>query len=53
MWPHTSVSLPSYLYANKDRMNRAVAHLSYDRLNYVGEDKNWYPEPLLQEIGDK
>lgn len=52
-WPHTSAHLPSYLHANKDRMDRALAHLSYDRRKYTGSDKGWLSAPLLQEIGEK
>jgi hypothetical protein len=52
-WPYTSAHLPPYLHANKERMDRALAHLSYDRLKYTGAGKRWLSAPLLQELGEK
>jgi hypothetical protein len=52
-WPYTSAKLSPYLAATKERMDRALAHLSYDRLGYVGLGKEWSPSHLLLEIGAK
>lgn len=52
-WPHTSANLSPYLVATKVLMDRALAHLSYDRLGYTGPGKGWWPSKLLLEIGDK
>ena len=52
-WPYTSANLTAYLAASKERMDRALAHLSYDRLGYIGAGKEWSPSQLLLEVGDK
>src|SRR5262249_28202605 len=52
-WPHTSAKLPLYLAANKKRMDGALAHLSYDRLKYEIDGKDWSAQQLLSEIGAK
>jgi hypothetical protein len=52
-WPFTSNDLPQYLEKNKQRMDRALAHLSYDRIKYESEDKDWSARDLLSEIGEK
>ena len=51
LWPYNSSNLPAYLHANKERMDRTVAHLSFDRLKYSGNDKDWSAAILLSEIG--
>jgi hypothetical protein len=35
-WPYTSANLTPYLAGTKERMDRAFAYLSYDRLGYIG-----------------
>ncbi len=52
-WPYTSNHLPPYLAENKERMDRALAHLSFDRLKYESSSKDWSAELLLSEIGAK
>lgn len=52
-WPYTSRNLPPYLKENKERMDRSVVHLSFDRLTYQTEGKDWSATSLLSEIGDK
>ncbi len=52
-WPYTSHDLPPYLKQNKDRMDCALAHLSFGRLDYIGQDKDWSPVRLRDEIGAK
>lgn len=53
LWPYTSQHLSPYLKQNKDRMDRALAHLSIDRLQYEVGGKDWSASLLLSEIGDK
>jgi hypothetical protein len=48
-WRYTSQNLSPYLKGNKKRMDRALAHLSFDRLGY--KDKEWSQSHLLSEIG--
>jgi len=52
-WPHTRGNLSPYLAKNKTRMDRALAHLSYDREKWTGRDKIWDSAPIFAEIGDK
>jgi hypothetical protein len=52
-WPYTSNDLPSYLKKNKDRMDWALAHLSFHRLGFTGLDKEWSADSLRSEIGTK
>jgi hypothetical protein len=52
-WPHTSATLPPYLEANKTRMDRALAHLSADRIEYEATGKDWDAQALLSEIYDR
>jgi len=51
-WSCTSDNYPTYLKANKTHMDKALTHLSYDRLTYKGKKKEWSPSDLLKEIGD-
>lgn len=51
-WPYTSNDLPPYLEQNKERMDRALAHLSFERLKYE-KSKDWSANLLLSEIGAK
>ena len=51
-WSNTSDDYSAYLGENQKRMNKALAHLSYDRLIYKGKDKEWSPAALLEEIGN-
>jgi hypothetical protein len=50
IWPYTSAALPVYLDQHKVRMDRAIAHLSFDRLTF---DKKWDATSLLSEIFGK
>lgn len=52
-WPHTSRALSTYLDQNKLRMDRALAHLSADRLAFEKKSKDWDAPLLLTEIYDK
>lgn len=52
-WPYTSRDLSPYLKRNKERMDRALAHLSISRLKYEAGGKNWSASLLLSEIGAK
>jgi hypothetical protein len=52
-WPYTWADLPPYLKGNKDRMDWALAHLSFGRLNYSGDDKEWEAKIMLAEIDEK
>jgi len=49
-WPHTSDTLPQYLLQNKERMDRALAHLSTDRIAYEQGDKDWNANALKSEV---
>ncbi len=50
-WSYTSDNYPTYLKENKEQMDRALAHLSYDRLTYDEDDqKVWSPKEILEEI---
>ena len=51
-WPYTSEVLPPYLSTHKERMDGALAHLSFRRLDYTGNEKSWDPQCILSEIGD-
>ncbi|HKI35229.1 MAG TPA: hypothetical protein VKA46_25455 [Gemmataceae bacterium] len=50
-WAYTSKTLSPYLAKTKDRMDRTLAHLSFDRLQYKGQAKEWSSNSLLSEIG--
>lgn len=51
-WGYTSATLPTYLGAHKERMDGALAHLSFRRLDYENKQKSWDPDCILSEIGD-
>ncbi|NLY01401.1 MAG: hypothetical protein GXY83_35365 [Rhodopirellula sp.] len=54
IWAHNSGALSPYLKNNKERMDKALAHLSVLRLEYQQtSDKEWDAGQLLLEINDK
>ena len=52
-WTASSADLPPYLAKNKERMDAGLAHLSFNRLKYETEGKDWSAQHLLSEIGAK
>ena len=52
-WPYTSNDLSPYLKTNKPRMDGALAHLSFARLDWGGHRKEWSADQLRAEIGAK
>lgn len=41
-----------YLSQNKNRLNRALAHLSYDRIGYEVTGKDWNPRAITAELNE-
>ena len=52
-WPYTYADMSQYLKDTKIRMDRTLAHLSYDRLKYVGKEKAWDTRSIRKDIGDR
>ena len=52
-WPYTYADMSKYLNDDKVRMDRALAHLSYDRLTYNGTGKSWDDEKIRDDIGGR
>lgn len=52
-WPYSYADMSKYLRDHKTRMDRALAHLSYDRLNYTGKDKAWDDKQIRDDIGGR
>jgi len=52
-WPYTYAEMSKYLVDTKGRMDRTLAHLSFDRLKYKGKDKGWDEKAIRDDIGDR
>ena len=52
-WPFTSQAMSPYLQQTKERMDETLAHLTFGRLKYNGDNKAWDIEKMRSEIGDK
>lgn len=50
-WPYTYDDMSQYLKDHKTRMDRALAHLSYDRLTY--KEKGWDDAQIRKDIGGR
>lgn len=53
-WSETRPSLGSYLSAERQyhRLNKALSHLSYERINYEKTGKAWDIGAIWKEIGE-
>ncbi len=52
-WRYTSQDWTRYLVQNENRLDRSLAHLSYQRIEFEEKDKDWSRRDLEREIGGK
>ena len=51
-WSFSQRDYPAYIAANPERMNRALAHISYDRIGWVATGEGWDHQKLFDELGE-
>ena len=49
-WAENRPQLPKVIKENRTRLHRSLAHLSYSRLRYTGENKKWPHDKMRTEM---